>query len=591
MSVENSKNYIAAVEFDDEEMEATFTVPNKSTEPLKISFKAKLKRAGVEESQFSSGAVQVGWRAFKFYASTARSFETTSSRSSDLAKISSALLKAGITNPDDLQVETSEIANVINASNAPNLRPFVDGFLRDDREALRPLLVRQASAETQQKEPYSDDEQDEIVLEAMAHLAELEETVRSILLDLGFTSKQVEGRNHWNIPVDEILKKARARDEKRPKDQQVATLKLEYDWRDERTHVTKWSSDRQVDYALLNLDSRPRRMPDHLDDPGRAVTNQIRSALFPRGRSLTCVAVLMTLAGDRGYNLQTIEDLGVGDVVYLGGDLRAVKMLKTRNRTRWQELGLDPLLSRDSRFNSFGGLIAFLEMVTRFTRHRNKQLLAEAGRDTKLANKFFKSAARRDLPITAATLTNLPNGKTIEFRKLRRNAGKSGIENNPTYLAAGQTIETADRNYLQFYLDDSTRFDLSEQQQQRLIAGLPEESEDLGHTVCTTGANLIDEDGDSTPCLQGPVACMACPNGVRLEAHLPILDVLAEDVCVTVLEADIPEWMRGEVSLLQRLAREQIKIHPASFPVVEDEQERQQVRINLTTLLTSWRKS
>ena len=589
MSVENSKNYISAVEFDDDEMEATFTVPNKSTEPFKVSFKVKLKRAGVEESAFSSGAVQVGWRAFKFHASTALSLATMQTTSRSLARIAAAALKAGISDPEDHQVEMTEIANAINASNAATPRQFVDGFLRDDREALRPLIVNRVRAETQQQEPYTDDEQDEIVIEAMAHLADLEEAVRSILLDLGFTPEEVEGRNHWNIPVDKILKKARARDEKRTKEQQVATLHLKRNWRDEGTYLTKWSIDRQVDYALLNPESSPRGT-SQTDTDGRAALSQIRSALFPTGRSLTCVAVLMTLANDRGLNLQSIEDLGVADVVYLGGDLRAVKMLKTRNRTRWQELDYDPLLSLDSRFNSFGGLIAFLEMITRFTRHRNGQLLTQAGRDTKLANKFFMSPAR-DLPVSAATIGVVPNGKSIEFRKLRRNAGKSGIENNPSYVAAGQTIETADRNYLQFYLDDSTRFDLSEQQQQRLIAGLPEESEDLGHTVCTTGANLIDEDGDSTPCLQGPVACMACTNGVRLEAHLPILDVLAEDVCVTVLKADIPEWMREEVTLLQRLAREQIEIHPAQFPVVEDEQERQQHRINLTTLLTSWRKS
>lgn len=593
MSVENSKNYISAVEFDDDEMEATLTVPNKSTDPLKASFKTNLKNAGVEESEFSSGAVQVGWRAFKFHASTAGSLSSVETMARGAAVMAAALLKAGITDPDDPQVGATEIASALNGpkskSSKTSARAFIDGLLREDREAIRPLIRARVSTEARQKEPYTDDEQDAIVMEALAHLADLEETVRSILLELGFTPEEVEGRNHWDIPADEILKKARARDKKRPKEQQVATLKLKYDWRDERTHVARWSVDRQVDYALLNLDSSPRGTASSVTD-GRAAMTRIRRGLFPTGRSLTCVAVLMTLADDRGLNLQSIEDLGVGDVVYLGGDLRAVKMLKTRNRTRWQELGHDPLLSHDSRFNSFGGLIEFLKMITRFTRHRNEQLLTRAGLDTKLANKFFMSATR-DLPITAATVRELPNGKGIEFRKLRRNAGKSGIENNSSYVAAGQTVETADKHYLQFYLDASTRFDLSERQQQRLITGLPDESEDLGHTVCTTGANLIDEDGDSTPCLQGPVACMACPNGVRLESHLPILDVLAEDVCVTVLEADIPEWMRGEVSLLQRLARQQIKIHPAPFPAVDDEEERQQHRINLTALLTSWRKS
>ena len=588
MSGETTRNYIADVEFDDDGMEAVFTVPNRSSDPIKVSFKMRLKRAGVEQPAFSSETVQTGWRAFKLHARTARSFLTAENVARDLAKISAALLNARIINPEDPQVETTEIANVINRTKGASTKQFVDGLLREDREAVRDLLFIPES-EPAKKDPYTDEEVDEIIIEAVAHLASLEETIRKILLGLGFTPEEVEGRNHWDIPVDDILDRARARDRKRTKDQQVATFKIERRYRRHEDHqITKWSADRQADYALLNPDGIAKRTWTKFSEGRR--NSEIRDALFPSTKSLTCVAALMCMVSDRGFNLQTVTDLGVDDIVYLGGDITAVKMMKTRNHTLWQELGHDNALAHDSRFTTLGGLIKWLEMITRFTRHHHEQLLTQAGLATTLADKFFMTATNA-LPISAAITRVLPSGKTVEFKKLRLAAGKRGLGKNSNYVAAGQTVETADRHYLQFYLDDSTRFDLSEQQQQRLITGLPEESENLGHTVCTTGANLIDEDGDSTPCLQGPVACMACPNGVRLEAHLPILDVLAEDVCVTVLKADIPEWMREDVTLLQRLARQQIEIHPASFDVVDDEEERQQHRINLTTLLTSWRNS
>ena len=394
MSGETTRNYIAGVEFDDDEMEAVLTVPNKSTDPIKVSFKTRLKNAGVEQSAFNSETVRTGWRAFRIHASTARSFMTVVDCAGDLARISAALLNARIINPEDPQVEATEIANVINGTMRRTPKLFVEGLLREDREAVRDLLFIPES-EPAKTDPYTDKEVDEIIIEAVAHLASLEETIRKILLGLGFTPEEVEGRNHWNIPVDDILKKARARDNARSRDEQVAAIRINNWQRNFESHqVTKWSADRQADYALLNPDGIAKRSRRE----GRL--DEIQDALYPNPRSLTCVAALMCMVSDRGFNLQTVTDLGVDDIVYLGGDITAVKMMKTRNHTRWQELGHDNALAHDSRFTTLGGLIKWLEMITRFTRHHHEQLLTQEGMETVLADKFFMRPANA-LPIAA----------------------------------------------------------------------------------------------------------------------------------------------------------------------------------------------
>jgi len=500
-------------------------------------------------------------------------------------QLSVELRSLGVVNVADPSVNLAVLREAVGRFNGSEKRTLNKLLQRAIRDAGHPdprlpsrLMNTKMQAEDHEREtPHSDSEIDAFEYAARAVLTDAIRLQRDLFAELGYAT---DARAWMQVPAEDVMQAARARDEKRDEAHRLAGA------RPPRAGAPRID---HIDWCLLNPRATAQMTGLHLKGPYAKVIH----ALHPPDEVLVSGLILQVLTDNTGVNVSTLLQQTSTSLQPLGEHTGQLEFAKARNHTAGTRV-----VTFDGFFST-GGIVQLMTALTRFSRDwRSAELkrldiydanaiiadriyvkhVADVRKAQVLTSSQQHNGYRKSSRFTTARDEKWPEGVEhgLRWRALRKAALRRGLtfdaDHDVVDHSRGTRVE-----YLANCLPDAELAVLGAEAQDAIHSealGKFEKPEvaarlarakadgqlmEIGPSVCANNGN--DPDDSTRPCSLGLAACFVCPSGYRTLDHAPGLLALQEYTDI-VGKHDPKEWVEGEAGVLHYYATETLKRFP-----------------------------